>query len=455
MKYLDSIRRAARSLKNAKARTALTSLAIAVGAFTLTLSLAAGEGARQYADNLLKNNIDPRALFIVKDKSITSTSPGRGIREYSDDLSSTSTASGSSVAIEMITNADVEKLRGRSDISEVVPIYSLTSQYITVEGNAKKYITALSYYDASVLGEVQAGTLPKLGEQINDDEILLPEEYLETLGVSASQLVGKKITVRVGQSVAAPSQDEITKAFMSGGNQAVQDLLMPQTRDYVLTIRAVLKKPAMAIVSSPQLLISTNTAQQIFDYETKGTDNAGKYFGVTAIAKGDSEVVKNALQKEYGYSVQTAKDAQGLLFTIVNILQGIVIGFGVIALIASIFGIINTQYISVLERTREIGLMKALGMRRRHVSRLFQLEAAWIGFLGGILGAGLAWGIGTAMNPWITRQLSLGDGNSLLIFQFIPVVLLIASLILIAMLAGWFPSRKAAKLDPIEALRTE
>ncbi len=455
MKYLDSIRRAARSLKNAKARTALTSLAIAVGAFTLTLSLAAGEGARQYADNLLKNNIDPQALFIVKDKSITSTSLGRGIREYSDDLSSTSTASGSSVAIEMVTNADVEKLRERSDISEVVPIYSLTSQYITVEGNAKKYITALSYYDASVLGEVQAGTLPKLGEQINDDEILLPEEYLETLGMSASQLVGKKITVRVGQSVAAPSQDEITKAFMSGGNQAVQDLLTPQTRDYVLTIRAVLKKPAMAIVSSPQLLISTNTAQQIFDYETKGTDNAGKYFGVTAIAKGDSEVVKNALQEEYGYSVQTAKDAQGLLFTIVNILQGIVIGFGIIALIASIFGIINTQYISVLERTREIGLMKALGMRRRHVSRLFQLEAAWIGFLGGILGAGLAWGIGTAMNPWITQQLSLGDGNSLLIFQFIPVVLLIASLILIAMLAGWFPSRKAAKLDPIEALRTE
>jgi putative ABC transport system permease protein len=61
--------------------------------------------------------------------------------------------------------------------------------------------------------------------------------------------------------------------------------------------------------------------------------------------------------------------------------------FGILALIASVFGIINTQYISVLERTREIGLMKALGMRGRHVSRLFQYEAAWIGFLGGTLGA--------------------------------------------------------------------
>ena len=66
MKRIDIMRRAGRNLKQAKGRTFLTSLAIAVGSFTLTLSLAAGEGARQYAENLLKNNIDPQALFIVE-----------------------------------------------------------------------------------------------------------------------------------------------------------------------------------------------------------------------------------------------------------------------------------------------------------------------------------------------------------------------------------------------------
>ena len=121
----------------------------------------------------------------------------------------------------------------------------------------------------------------------------------------------------------------------------------------------------------------------MFDYASKGTENADKYLGATAIAKHDPAVTKTTLEKDYGYSVQTAKDAQGLLFTFVNILQGIVAGFAKLALIASVFGIINTQDISVLERTSQIGLMKALGMRRRDIGKLFRYEAAWIGFLGG------------------------------------------------------------------------
>jgi len=141
-------------------------------------------------------------------------------------------------------------------------------------------------------------------------------------------------------------------------------------------------------------------------------------------------------------------------YTFINILQGIVIGFAVLALIASVFGIINTQYISVLERTSQIGLMKALGMRSRDVAKLFRYEAAWIGFLGGILGVGLGLLVGYLANPKITEALDLGD-SSLLIFIWWQLVALVVSLIIVAILAGWLPSRKAAKLDPIEALRTE
>ena len=129
-------------------------------------------------------------------------------------------------------------------------------------------------------------------------------------------------------------------------------------------------------------------------------------------------------------------------------------GFGILALIVSVFGIVNTMYISVLERTQQIGLMKALGASKRDIGRLFRYEAAWVGTLGGVLGVAGAWAGATAFNPMISEKLSLGE-YSLLIFQPLAALGVVASLALVAIVAGWLPSRRAAKLDPIEALRTE
>jgi len=453
MRTVDIIRRAGRSLKNAKARTILTSLAIAVGAFTLTVAIAAGEGARQYADTLLSSNIDPQILAIAKEKAFFEGAAQTGPREYSEDITQQQLGQ-SGTSIKQLNQADIDKLAARDDIQSVSPSYSISARYITRE-DAKKYTVDVTQYDKGITQEVIAGTLPALRTTIGDDEIAISEAYLDLLGFeNAEAAVGSTVTIHLERS-ANPTQAEL-QAALAEGQDALLALTTAEEKDVALKVVAVVGKSATSLTASTNVQVSDNLAKELSEFSTQGTASYQKYTIATASVKEgvDPAEVKEALLKE-GYGVQTAKDLQGLLFTIVNTLQGIVIGFGILALITSVFGIINTQYISVLERTREIGLMKALGMRGRHVSRLFQFEAAWIGFLGGVIGSIVAVIAGVALNPWITETLTLGEGNYILIFQPIPIIVLVLVLMLIAMLAGYFPARKAAKLDPIEALRTE
>ncbi len=453
----DLIRRSGRSLKSAKGRTVLTALAIAVGTFALTLTLAASNGATAFVNKVISENFDPTELIVAADENVLGRADTSKPQEYDPSFGTSTSNAGATTQVKRITDDDIAKIKSVEGVAAVREDISVNLRYITREGQ-KKYVATAAGYDPFRKTELLAG---EIVEPFTGTNVILPEGYISALGFeNAEAAIGKKVTIAIPKPV-TPAQ--LQAQATSGGLTANPEELAKLSEENVtledFTVTAVAKKPTSTQPGTElYLFIPADEARRLNDLTTEGTANYRKYnFIFVKVADGENEEVLTATQqriKDLGFQAQSVKETQEFLTNIIGVLQGIVAGFGAIAIIASVFGIINTMYISVLQRTREIGLMKALGMRKRDIGRLFRFEAAWIGFLGGMLGSTIAVLLGAAINPAITKQLELGD-SSLLIFKPLEVAVLVILLMLVSIVAGWLPSRKAAKLDPIEALRTE
>lgn len=422
MKMIDILRRARRSLAQAKGRTILTSLAISVGAFTIALALAAGNGGRAYLDGVVGGAGDMRTIQV---------SARQDANEPSDTgpkkLNEAPTSQG---MFKQLTPKDRETIAAINGVAQVSPIFGVSLYSIAVPDGDQYQGVMDVQYDGTVI-DLTAG---KLGDnnEILPGQIVLPHSYVEAFGfANAEAAIGKKVVATFTDA----NDEKFTREF---------------------TIVAVDAEPTSPLAFyQNQFRISNKDGEEISKAQLpEGITE--QYFSLMVVAKDGVDV--NALKQDIiasgEFEAMTFAEMRTSIMQVVNIVQYGLMGFGLLAIIASVFGIINTQYISVLERTQQIGLMKALGTRSRDIARLFRYEAAWIGFLGGVIGVALAFLV-SLLNPVINEALKLEDGTALLQLDWISSIVLILGLMLVAVASGYFPSRKAAKLDPIEALRTE
>jgi len=169
--------------------------------------------------------------------------------------------------------------------------------------------------------------------------------------------------------------------------------------------------------------------------------------------------------RERGHNAYSAMDTVREINNFFGILQAVLGGIGGIALFVAAFGIINTLSMAILERTREIGLMKALGARNRDVMSIFLGEAAFIGLLGGVVGVLIGWGLSSTANVVIRGLLQQSGSGGLFggsggpeDIVYTPAWLAIFAVVfatLVGLVSGIYPALRAATLDPLRALKYE
>src|SRR5690349_10357835 len=167
-----------------------------------------------------------------------------------------------------------------------------------------------------------------------------------------------------------------------------------------------------------------------------------------------TEVRQKITEKGFGsFSIVDEIDQIRTVFLIIDSVLGLL---GGISLLVASFGIANTMIMSILERTREIGIMKAIGAEDREIKLIFFVEAAVIGVLGGIVGVLIAWGIDGVANRLAYRFILKPQGASFIDFFSLPIYLSVGAILfalVVSILAALYPASRAARIDPVRALR--
>ena len=184
----------------------------------------------------------------------------------------------------------------------------------------------------------------------------------------------------------------------------------------------------------------------------------GEYTGITLLA--DSGLSVETLRRRVealGFQSQTFGDQFRNFEDLLGKLRVALLGLALVALLLSCLGIANTMYTAVLERTKEIGVLKALGARSRDVLLLFIAEAAGIGFAGGLVGVLIAVGLGRLGNAAVDRLTQSVSATAFDVFRTDVPVLLVAVMlaVLLSTISGLLPALRAARHDPSRALRYE
>jgi len=456
MKPRDLSDLALRNLREAVLRNSLTTLGVAVGVASLVAMLSLGVGLQQLAAKRLSQSGLFDSVFVTSRMNLRNM--GRNASP--------------SPADKPPRLLDEDARQEISRLPNVVEVYPQVRFFSEIRYDGKPFATMVAGMpESSKSSGAFDGMQGTFFSSPAAYETILQSEFAKDLSPQTSSLIGKELVLRYAERQSLPANPTDSSAPSSTNSSSSESLpggfsVVPKEMRLRI-IGVVDTEPAAGFggYGNGRLLIPlqvamTLRAAQINDLRdiVRGTSSAPTFASLTVRAKGPAYVeALEASIKDMGFGAFSLLDASKSLrifFSVFDLLLGI---FGSLALAVATLGIINTLVMAILERRREIGILKALGAADGDVKQLFFVEAGVMGLLGGILGAFLGWLIGRALtfgtNVYLHRQNLPGVDISSVPWWLVLGAISFA--IIVSLAAGLYPASRAARLNPVEALRYE
>ena len=468
MKLPDLAELAVRNLRESVLRNSLTTIGISVGVASLVAMLSLGIGLQQLASRRLMKS----GLF----DTVVVTSR-RDLRNFGRDDERTALPPGESRILDEPTRLEIEHLpnvqEAYPDIRFITELRYEDKPHLTMVAALPSSAKSNDAFEAVQGRFFSSDVAPEVVIQKTFAEELLgktPKSGLDEANVAvlAAPLLGKELTMRYAQREAAQAAPSTAAGKNADDQAAAGAAYSVVSRELKLKIVGVadldpesMRGPTRARVFLPLKLAESLHVMQPTDLRELSRTAAGSqpvYSSVSVRVKNPAEIraIEDAIKK-MGFNTFSILDATRSLqqfFAVLDVFLGI---FGSLALAVASIGIVNTLVMAILERRREIGIMKAIGASDGDVKKLFFAEAGAMGILGGIVGVILGWAIGQVINLgtniYLKRQ-SLPPEH----FWSVPWWLVAFALVFafgVSLISGYYPAGRAARLDPVQALRYE
>ena len=464
VKTYDMAELAVRNLRESILRNSLTTVGISVGVASLVAMLSLGIGLQQLAGRRLEKS----GLF----DTVVVTSR-RDLRGFNREQEENGPAPAESPAL---NEGARQKIAQLPNVLEAYPDIRFITE-LHYEG--KPYLTMMAGLPFSAKNnDAFDGMQGSFFSSDTASEVILQKSFAaQLLGKTqkaggeeatvtelAKPLLGKQLTMRYAERTATPQAQTGNSAE---GNNSAGSAYSVLSREVTLKIVGVsdLDPDSMRGQARARVFLPLNLAQNLHVMQpsdlrdsTNMTGGVPAYTTVEVHVKSPTQVqpVEDAIKK-MGFNTFSIVDATRSLrqfFAVLDLFLGI---FGSLALAVASIGIINTLVMAILERRREIGIMKAIGASDGDVKGLFFAEAGVMGVFGGFVGVALGWAIGRVINLGTNVYLKRQHFPPEQIW-FVPWWLVLGAIgfaIVVSLLSGLYPASRAARLDPVQALRYE